>query len=195
VGCLLGAPLGGAVETGPVGHHDQRNPGRLLRTRRRRETPAGELVRQPEDVGAPAAPGHPGGAAHSGTDHAGQRLARGDPRSPRAAHHRARPGRGPGTRPGGPALAGYGAEPAGRGRLHRRADGVRVRLHRVRRRRLRRADPGLGVLAAQGHRFRRARAGPRRGLPRPTRPPTRRRDPSFGRRKSDQVQPVDATPH
>ncbi len=58
---------------------------------------------------APAAPGHPGGAAHSGTDHAGQRLARGDPCSPRAAHHRARPGRGPGTGPGGPALAGYGA--------------------------------------------------------------------------------------
>ena len=28
----------------------------------------------------------------------------------------------------------------------------------------------------------------------PTRPPVRRRDPSFGRRKSDQVQPVDATP-
>ena len=28
---LLGAPLGGAVETGPVGHHDHRNPGRLLR--------------------------------------------------------------------------------------------------------------------------------------------------------------------
>src|SRR4026209_221590 len=55
---LLGAPLGGAVETGPVGHHDHRNPRRLLRARRRRETPAGELVRQPEDVGAPAAPGH-----------------------------------------------------------------------------------------------------------------------------------------
>ena len=64
------APLGGAVETGPVGHHDHRDPRRLLRTRRRRETPARELVRQPEDVGAPAAPGHPGGAAHSGTDHA-----------------------------------------------------------------------------------------------------------------------------
>ena len=48
-------------------------------------------------LGAPAAPGHPGGAAHGGTDHAGQRLARGDPCSPRAAHHRARPGRGPGT--------------------------------------------------------------------------------------------------
>jgi hypothetical protein len=40
-------------------------------TRRRRETAARELVRQPEDVGAPAAPGHPGGAAHSGTDNAG----------------------------------------------------------------------------------------------------------------------------
>jgi transposase InsO family protein len=63
------------------------------------------LVRQPEDVGTPAAPGHPGGAAHSRTDHAGHRLARGDPCSPRAAHHRARPGRGPGTCPGGPALA------------------------------------------------------------------------------------------
>ena len=79
-----------------MGHHDHRDPGRLLRTRRRRETPAGEPVRQPEDVGAPAAPGHPGGAAHGGTDHAAQRLARGDPRSPRAAHHRTGSGRGPG---------------------------------------------------------------------------------------------------
>ena len=32
--------------------------------------PPGEPVRQPEDVGAPAARGHPGGAAHGGTDHA-----------------------------------------------------------------------------------------------------------------------------
>ena len=46
---------------------------------------------------------------------------------------------------------------------------ARVRLHRVRRRRLRRADPRLGVLAGQGHRLRRARAAPRRGLPRPAR--------------------------
>ena len=38
---LLGAPLVGAVETGAVGHHDHRDPGRLLRTRRRRKTPAG----------------------------------------------------------------------------------------------------------------------------------------------------------
>ncbi len=68
---LLGALLVGAVEKGAVGHHDHRDPGRLRRTRRRRETPAGEPVRQPEDVGAPAAPGHPGGAAHGGTDHAG----------------------------------------------------------------------------------------------------------------------------
>ena len=36
-------------------------------------------VRQPEDVGAPAPPGHPGGTLHGGTDHARQRLARGDP--------------------------------------------------------------------------------------------------------------------
>ena len=49
------APLGGTVETGPVGHHDRRNPRRHLRTRRRRETPARIAVRRPEDVGAPAA--------------------------------------------------------------------------------------------------------------------------------------------
>ena len=47
-----------------------------------------------------------------------QRLARGDPGSPRAAHHRARSGRSPGTGPGGPAVAGCCAEPAGGGRLH-----------------------------------------------------------------------------
>ena len=64
---------------------------------------------------------------------------------------------------------------AGRGRLHLRADGHRrVRLHRVRRRRLRRADPRLGMLAAQGHRFRRAGDPPGRGAPRPARPPARR---------------------
>jgi len=32
--------------------------------------PPESLVRQPEDVGAPAAPGHRGGAAHGGTDRA-----------------------------------------------------------------------------------------------------------------------------
>lgn len=130
------------------GHHDHRNPRRLLRTRRRRETPAGMFVRQPEDVGASAARGHPGGAAHGGTDHARQRLAWGDACSSHTAHHRARPGRGPGPGLGGPALAGCGAEPAGRGGLHVRADGRRVRLHRVGGRRLRRADSRLGVLAA-----------------------------------------------
>ncbi len=91
---LLGAPFGGAVETGPVGHHDHRNPGRLLRTRRRRQTPPGEPVRQPEDVGAPAARGYPGGAAHGGTDHArnGWRGAiRAAPRVPPSAT-RPRPG-------------------------------------------------------------------------------------------------------
>ena len=38
-----------------------------------------------------------------------------------------------GAGPGGPAVAGFGAEPAGGGRLHVRADDPRVRLHRVRR--------------------------------------------------------------
>ena len=51
--------------------------------------PPESLVRQPEDVGAPAASGHPGGAAHGGTDHAAQRLAWGHARSSHAAHHRA----------------------------------------------------------------------------------------------------------
>ena len=73
-------------------------------TRRRRETPAREPVRQPEDVGAPAAPGHPGGAAHlerimrrngwRGVTHA-RRAPRTTERDPAAAR---------GTRPGGPAL-------------------------------------------------------------------------------------------
>ena len=102
---LLGALLVGTVEKGAVGHHDHRDPGRLLRTRRRRETPAGEPIRQPEDVGAPAAPGHPGGAAHGGTDHAAQRLARGDARPAYTAHHRTGSGRSPGAGPGGPAVA------------------------------------------------------------------------------------------
>ena len=43
------------------------------------QTPAGEPVRQPEDVGAPAAPGHPGGAAHGGTDHAAPTAGAGRP--------------------------------------------------------------------------------------------------------------------
>ena len=116
--------VGGAVETGAVGHHDHRNPGRLLRARRRGETPAGEPVRQPEDVGAPATPGHPGGAVHSGEDHAGQRLARRHPGSAPAAHDRIRSGRKPGAGPGRPAMASGRAEPSGRGRLHLRADGL-----------------------------------------------------------------------
>ena len=65
---LLGAPVGRTVEAGAVGRHDRRDPGRRLRARRRRQTPAGVPVRQPEDVGAPAAPGHPGGPLHGGTD-------------------------------------------------------------------------------------------------------------------------------
>ena len=51
-----------------------------------------------------------------------QRLARCDPRPPQPAHHRVGPGRDPGAGPGGPAVAGFGAEPAGGGRLHVRAD-------------------------------------------------------------------------
>jgi transposase len=92
---LLGASIRGAVETGAVGHHDRRDPGRHLRTRRRWETPAGIAVRQPEDVGLPAARGHPGGQVHGGADHARQRLARCDPGSPQAAHYRIGSGREP----------------------------------------------------------------------------------------------------
>ncbi|ETZ99183.1 hypothetical protein I546_6715 [Mycobacterium kansasii 732] len=33
---LLGTPGSSTVETGTVGHHDHRDPGRHLRTRRRR---------------------------------------------------------------------------------------------------------------------------------------------------------------
>ena len=135
---LLGAPLGGAVETGAVGHHDHRNPGRQLRTRRRRETPAGEPVRQPEDVGAPAAPGHPGGAAHGGTDHAAQRLARGDPRSPRTAHHRTGSDRCPGAGPGGPAVAGLAPNLLG----HDLGDEKRWRIRNVSARITRTVFPG-----------------------------------------------------
>jgi len=67
---------------------------------------------------------------------------------------------------------------------HVRANGSRVRLHRVRDRRLRRADPRLGVLAAQGHRLRRARAAPCRRVPRPPGSPVQRCDSSQRRRKS-----------
>lgn len=48
------------------------------------QTPTGMPVRQPEDVGAPAAPGLPVALCHGEDDHAGQRLARSAPRS---AHH------------------------------------------------------------------------------------------------------------
>ena len=40
---LLGAPRVGAVETGAVGHHDHRDPGRGLRTRRRGKRPPESL--------------------------------------------------------------------------------------------------------------------------------------------------------
>lgn len=81
---LFRGSRGSAFETRTVGHHNHRNPGRLLRTRRRGQTPTGMPVRQPEDVGAPAAPGLPVALCHGEDDHAGQRLARSAPRS---AHH------------------------------------------------------------------------------------------------------------
>lgn len=61
---------------------------------------------------------------------------RGVPLAAHITHHRTRPGRGPGPRPGGSAMAGFSNEPAGSGRLHLRADDVEFRLHRVRGRRL-----------------------------------------------------------
>lgn len=57
---------------------------------------------------------------------------RGVPLAAHITHHRTRPGRGPGPRPGGSAMAGFSNEPAGSGRLHLRADDVEFRLHRVR---------------------------------------------------------------
>lgn len=60
---------------------------------------------------------------------------RGVPLAAHITHHRTRPGRGPGPRPGGSAMAGFSNEPAGSGRLHLRADDVEFRLHRVRGRR------------------------------------------------------------
>lgn len=86
---------------------------------------------------------------------------RGVPLAAHITHHRTRPGRGPGPRPGGSAMAGFRNEPAGSGRLHLRADDVEFRLHRVRGRRLRRCDRGLGMLADQRRSVRRTRITPR----------------------------------
>lgn len=86
---------------------------------------------------------------------------RGVPLAAHITHHRTRPGRGPGPRPGGSAMAGFSNEPAGSGRLHLRADDVEFRLHRVRGRRLRRCDRGLGMLADQRRSVRRTRITPR----------------------------------
>lgn len=52
---------------------------------------------------------------------------RGVPLAAHITHHRTRPGRGPGPRPGGSAMAGFSNEPAGSGRLHLRADDVEFR--------------------------------------------------------------------
>ena len=50
--------------------------------------------------------------------------------------------------------SGSGARSAARGRLHLRAAGLGLRLHRVRDRRLRRADRRLGMLAVEADRVR-----------------------------------------
>lgn len=76
---------------------------------------------------------------------------RGVPLAAHITHHRTRPGRGPGPRPGGSAMAGFSNEPAGSGRLHLRADDVEFRLHRVRGRRLRRCDRSCRVTSIFGH--------------------------------------------
>jgi putative transposase len=97
---------------------------------------------------------------------------RGATRGPHGAHHGGRPSCDPGTGSGQPAIPCPSTRSAARGRLHLRATGRRrVRLHRIRHRRLRRADPRLGMLDEQAHRLRRGGDPPSRRLPAPPRPP------------------------
>lgn len=106
---------------------------------------------------------------------------RGVPLAAHITHHRTRPGRGPGPRPGGSAMAGFSNEPAGSGRLHLRADDVEFRLHRVRGRRLRRCAGWECSLTKDAAFVERAL---RHGLPDSPRSPVWRSYSSSRRRKS-----------
>lgn len=107
---------------------------------------------------------------------------RGVPLAAHITHHRTRPGRGPGPRPGGSAMAGFSNEPAGSGRLHLRADDVEFRLHRVRGRRLRRVIAGWECSLTKDAAF--VERALRHGLPDSPRSPVWRSYSSSRRRKS-----------
>ncbi len=152
---LLCLAVAATVEAGAVGHRDHRNPRRLLRTRRAWSSQTRIALWRGEDMGRPSAtrrhPGRPerGGAVDPCRRMAGCVAAQGN------SHYRGRTGRDAGGGSGGPEFPGSGSESAGRRRFHLPAIGQRrVRLHRVRRRRLRRADRGLGMLAQQTGRVR-----------------------------------------
>lgn len=107
---------------------------------------------------------------------------RGVPLAAHITHHRTRPGRGPGPRPGGSAMAGFSNEPAGSGRLHLRADDVEFRLHRVRGRRLRGVIAGWECSLTKDAAF--VERALRHGLPDSPRSPVWRSYSSSRRRKS-----------
>ena len=127
-----------------AGPRHPRDPCRFLHGR----------VRVPQDarpvVGAGLGSGRdrprPGDERHAGI---------GNPRrAPRqdARHHQTGEGHGRQARPRGTQVRGGGAEPAARGRHHLRAHGQRlVRLHGVRRRRVRPQDRRMGVRHHHGH--------------------------------------------
>lgn len=128
-----------------AGPRHPRDPCRFLHGR----------VRVPQDarpvVGAGLGSGRdrprPGDERHAGI---------GNPwRAPRqdARHHQTGEGHGRQARPRGTQVRGGGTEPAARGRHHLRAHGQRlVRLHGVRRRRVRPQDRRMGVRHHHGHR-------------------------------------------